>query len=74
MNFFGTFIAIFAFLGFFVLALNIGYIFKKREFRGSCSSNNPMVAEQIGSCPVCGKTPEEECKMPEKEKAKLSVS
>jgi hypothetical protein len=74
MNFLTTFLAIFTFIALFVIALNIGYIFKKKEFRGSCSSNNPMVADQVGNCPVCGKSPEEDCKLPEEEKKKLSLS
>jgi len=35
---------------------------KGGEFRGSCSSNNPMLKNQLGECTVCGKKPGEECK------------
>jgi hypothetical protein len=48
-----------------ILAMNIKYIFKGEPFRGSCAQNNPMLKNQIGNCQVCGRKPEEECKMPE---------
>ena len=48
----------------FVL-INIRHIFTGNEFRGTCATNNPMIKNQIGECTVCGKKPEEECKMPE---------
>jgi hypothetical protein len=70
MNFLNTFLAIFAFFGIAIIALNIGYIFKKREFRGSCSSNNPMLADKFGNCTVCGKSAEEACTAPEAKPAK----
>ncbi len=65
MEFFKLFLAIAGFVGLAFVMLNISYIIKKREFRGSCSSNNPMIADKIGDCPVCGKTADEACKMPE---------
>jgi len=39
---------------------------KDGEFRGSCSSNNPMLKNEIGECTVCGKKPGEECKNDQK--------
>lgn len=48
----------------FVL-INIRHIFTGNEFRGTCASNNPMIKNQLGECTVCGKKPEEDCKMPE---------
>ncbi|MBI5914917.1 MAG: hypothetical protein HY842_06035 [Bacteroidetes bacterium] len=69
MEFVKIFLAIFGFVGLAFLLMNVGYIFKKREFRGSCASNNPMLADKFGSCSVCGKQPEEACKMPEVKKA-----
>lgn len=45
--------------------INIRYIFTGQEFRGTCASNNPMIKNNLGECSVCGKRPEEECKMPE---------
>ena len=71
MNFLTTFLVIFAFVGLSVIFLNISYIIKKREFRGTCSSNNPMLTDKIGSCSVCGKTTEEACKMPGEDKSGL---
>lgn len=47
------------------MMMNIRYVFKGESFRGSCAQNNPMLKNQIGECQVCGRKPEEECKMPE---------
>lgn len=65
MEFLKLFLAIAGFVGLTFVMLNISYIIKKREFRGSCSSNNPMIASKTGNCSVCGKTADEACKMPE---------
>ena len=48
--------------------INIRYILTGNEFRGTCASNNPMLKTNLGDCSVCGKKPEEECKMPESER------
>ena len=53
-----------AFLISFAL-INLRHIVTGNEFRGSCASNNPMLKSEIGDCTVCGKKPEEECKMPD---------
>jgi len=50
------------------LMINIRYILTGNEFRGTCATNNPMLKNQIGECTVCGKKPEEDCKMPEVQK------
>lgn len=47
------------------LLINIRHVFLGKEFRGTCAQNNPMLKNKIGECTVCGKKPEEECKMPE---------
>lgn len=44
------------------LLLNIRYILTGKEFRGSCSQNNPLLKNQIGECTVCGKKGDEVCK------------
>jgi len=60
-----TFIIIFStFLIAFAL-INIRQIFTGKEFRGTCATNNPMIKNSLGECNVCGKKPDEECKMPE---------
>jgi len=64
------FLVIFAFVSLAVIAMNIGFILKKREFRGSCSSRNPMLADKFGACPVCGSKAEEACTLPEAKPAK----
>jgi hypothetical protein len=68
MEFLQLLLPIFALIGIAFVLMSVGYIFKKREFRGSCASNNPMLADKFGSCSVCGKTAEEACKMPEVKK------
>ena len=45
--------------------INIRQILTGKEFRGTCATNNPMIKNQVGECSVCGKKPEEACKMPE---------
>lgn len=45
--------------------INIRQLFTGKEFRGTCATNNPMVKNSIGECTVCGKQPDEDCKMPE---------
>ncbi|MBT8191030.1 MAG: hypothetical protein KJO50_00605 [Bacteroidia bacterium] len=53
---------------FFLIAfglINIRHIFTGNEFRGTCATNNPMIKNNLGECGVCGKKPEEECKMPQ---------
>ncbi len=49
---------------FFLFSLRIIFV-KGGEFRGSCSSNNPMLKNEIGECTVCGKKPGEACANPE---------
>ena len=67
MEFLKIFLAIFGFFALAMLMFNVGYIFKKRAFRGGCASNNPMIADKFGACSVCGRKPDEDCKMPEVE-------
>lgn len=45
--------------------INLRHIVTGQEFRGTCSSNNPMIKNSLGDCTVCGKTADEACKMPE---------
>ena len=65
MSFITLFAVIFAVFGLSFLLINVRHIVTGNEFRGTCASNNPMLTNKIGKCDVCGKTPEEECKMPE---------
>lgn len=58
---------IFIVFGVSFILINIRHIFTGKEFRGSCASNNPMIKNNMGECSVCGKKPEEECKMPKVE-------
>ena len=45
--------------------INIRHIFTGQEFRGTCSSNNPMLKSKMGECTVCGRQEGEACEMPE---------
>lgn len=56
---------IFGLFGLGILMLNIRYLFTGKEFHGSCASNNPLIKNKFGECTVCGKKPEEDCKMPQ---------
>ena len=49
--------------------INLRHVVTGKEFRGTCATNNPMLKDQVGECSVCGKSPEEACKMPEVSKA-----
>ena len=64
-EFLSILLIIFTIFGISFLLINIRQIFTGREFRGTCATNNPMIKNQLGECSVCGKKPEEECKMPE---------
>ena len=54
-------------LVFFGFSLRILFV-KDGEFRGTCATNNPMLKNELGDCPVCGKKPEEDCKKDETER------
>lgn len=56
---------IFVVFGLSFIMINLRQVVSGKEFRGTCATNNPMLKNQIGDCSVCGKKPEEECKMPE---------
>lgn len=64
-TFFTMLLVIFTVFGLSFLMINIRQLVVGKEFRGTCATNNPMLKNQIGDCTVCGKKPEEECKMPE---------
>ncbi len=65
MEFLYVLAIIFVVFGISFALINIRHIFTGQEFRGTCATNNPMLKNQVGECSVCGKKPEEECKMPE---------
>lgn len=64
-QFLATLLIIFVVFGVSFMLINIRQILTGKEFRGTCATNNPMIKNQLGECSVCGKKPEEECKMPE---------
>jgi len=35
---------------------------KDGKFAGTCSSNNPLLQNEGGSCGICGAKPDEKCK------------
>ena len=65
MSFLTLFVIIFAVFGLSFVLINIRHLLTGNEFRGTCATNNPMLTNKIGKCEVCGKRPEEDCKMPE---------
>lgn len=69
MEFLYTLIIIFSVFGISFILINLRHVVTGNEFRGTCATNNPMLKDDIGSCTVCGKSPEEDCKLPEVEKA-----
>jgi len=70
MEFLYTLVLIFAFVGISFILINLRNVVTGKEFRGTCSTNNPMLKNQIGDCTVCGKSADEaDCKLPEPGKA-----
>lgn len=55
---------IFSFMFASILLLNLRHWFTGEPFRGTCSSNNPMLKDQLGDCTLCGKKADEACQMP----------
>jgi len=68
-QFISTLLIVFVVFGLSFVLINIRHIFTGNEFRGTCASNNPMIKNNLGECTVCGKTPEQDCQMPEVAKA-----
>ncbi len=73
MEFLYVLTIIFVVFGLSFMMINLRNIVTGKEFRGTCATNNPMLKNEIGECSVCGKSPEEDCKMPEEEQQKLTV-
>lgn len=43
--------------------ISIKIVVKKNgRFSGTCSSNNPLMQNEKGTCSICGAKPEEKCK------------
>jgi len=49
-------------LCFAMLATRI-LLVKDGEFKGTCSSNNPYLKNELGECTVCGKSVNEPCQL-----------
>ena len=64
MEFLYVFLLIFVVFGVSFVLINLRQVVTGKDFHGTCSTNNPMFKNQIGECTVCGKSPEEQCKMP----------
>jgi hypothetical protein len=47
-------------LAFVMIGIRMFFV-KGGEFRGTCSSNNPMLQKEGVDCPVCGAKPGDEC-------------
>lgn len=68
-QFLTTLAIIFVVFGVSFVLINIRHIITGQEFRGTCSTNNPMVRDKFGTCNVCGRNADEPCGMPEEGKA-----
>ena len=64
MEFLYVFLLIFVVFGISFILINLRNVVTGKEFHGTCSTNNPMLKNEIGECTVCGKKPDEQCKMP----------
>lgn len=65
MEFLSTVLIIFGAFTAAMVLINLRYWVSGKEFRGTCASRNVALNEKIGDCPVCGKTGDEVCQMPE---------
>jgi len=65
MQFLGMVALIFGVFAVSFALINLRHIVKGEEFRGTCSSNNPYLKDQLGDCKLCGKKGDEVCAMPE---------
>jgi hypothetical protein len=65
MEFLYTLLIVGVVFGLSFMMINIRQLITGKEFRGTCATNNPMLKDNLGDCTLCGKKPEEECKMPE---------
>jgi len=64
-SFLWTLLIIFVVFGLSFLLINIRHLILGEEFRGTCSSNNPMLQEQVGTCTMCGREAGEPCGDPD---------
>jgi hypothetical protein len=64
MEFLITLGIIFSFMLVSILLINLRHWIIGEPFRGTCSSNNPMLKDQLGECTLCGKKVDEACRMP----------
>ncbi len=64
MEFLYVFLLIFVVFGISFVLINLRQVVTGQEFRGTCSTNNSLLKNEIGDCTVCGKTADEACKMP----------
>lgn len=63
-SFLWTLLIIFVVFGLSFLLINIRHLVLGEEFRGTCSSNNPMLQKEVGSCTMCGRQTGEPCGNP----------
>ncbi len=58
-----TFLLTIILLAVSIAAIAIKILVKKDgKFAGTCSSNNPLLQNEGGSCGICGARPDEKCK------------
>ena len=59
-------------LAFAMIATRI-LLVKDGEVKGTCSSNNPYLKNQLGECTVCGKKVDEPCQLDAQEATQTAV-
>lgn len=47
-------------------------LIKDGQFKGTCSSNNPMINTEGEACSLCGAMPDEQCKGDDEQKQQSS--
>ena len=61
------------FVGIFVVLMSVGLIFKGKELKGTCASQNPLLLENGVSCSVCGQ-PVGSCENEDATKQNLEIA
>ncbi|MCP3930676.1 MAG: hypothetical protein GY705_16420 [Bacteroidetes bacterium] len=62
MEFLYVLAIVFAFFALSFVLINIRHVVTGKEFRGTCSTNNPFSKNKIGGCGACGGKEEGTCK------------
>lgn len=61
MDYLYVFLIIFGVFTISFILINIRHVITGNEFRGTCASANPALANEMGECGGCGKKATDEC-------------